>query len=440
MANMYFTRRNVYFLLVVLLPLLITIQTSILSGTTSPATKMLLSNVIFFQLMITILLVIFGVNYYLYTKLIVDTHALYASAKILYAFILVAALATSSFIVARLLAAPEPHFLAQLGFMSLAFMMLSVFTFLVIDALYYLYYAFLFRTITAGNNAVYSTEITKSRRKAILAVSLSALMTITGALSAAYPPAIIHHDIYLGKFPCSMNGFKLVQISDTHLGNTFSVARFEEIVRRINDEITPDMVAITGDLFDAKFHSTLLPIVEPLSKIKAQYGTYYVTGNHEYISGSAEDWIRELTNIGIHVLHNTREVVGSSTEGFIVAGIDDISGNRHVTGHGPSLTTALEGYDDTKEVILLAHQPLAITDAVSMNVGLVLSGHTHGGQIWPFGFLVKLVQPYLAGLHTHPNTHTQIYVSRGTGYWGPPIRLFAPAEISFHTLHCKPSV
>jgi len=176
--------------------------------------------------------------------------------------------------------------------------------------------------------------------------------------------------------------------------------------------------------------------VEPLSKLNPQYGTFYVTGNHEYISGSAEDWIKELDKIGVHVLHNSHKVVGKDKDSFTIAGIDDHTAGRFADGHGPFLLRALADYDNTKEVILLAHQPLAITDAASMNVGLVLSGHTHGGQIWPFGYLVKLAQPYLAGLHTHPNSNTQIYVSRGTGYWGPPVRLFAPAEISFHTLYC----
>jgi len=220
---------------------------------------------------------------------------------------------------------------------------------------------------------------------------------------------------------------KIVQISDVHIGPTIGRDFIEEIVDRIN-ALSPDVVAITGDLVDGTV-ADLAEHAAPLGKLKAKHGVFFVTGNHEYYSG-ADDWIAHLRGLGVRVLRNEHV---SLPCGIDVAGVDDWTAKQFGGDHGPDLDKALRGRDAARPVVLLAHQPKAIFGAAAKEVALQLSGHTHGGQIFPFNFLVRLQQPYLAGLYTHEKT--QLYVSRGTGYWGPPMRLGAPAEITEIDVH-----
>jgi len=176
------------------------------------------------------------------------------------------------------------------------------------------------------------------------------------------------------------------------------------------------LVAITGDLVDGSVHE-LREHVAPLASLKPPRGMYFVTGNHEYYSG-VEDWYAHLPTLGVRPLRNECVEVAP---GLLLAGIEDPTGS-------PDLPRALAGRDPAKALVLLAHQPRQFAEAARHEVPLTLSGHTHGGQIWPFSWLVALAQPYLAGLHR--KGESQLYVSRGTGFWGPPMRVFAPAEIT----------
>jgi predicted MPP superfamily phosphohydrolase len=192
--------------------------------------------------------------------------------------------------------------------------------------------------------------------------------------------------------------------------------------------LEPDVVAITGDLVDGSVRE-LAGAIAPLAGLRAKHGVFFVTGNHEYYSGATE-WIAYLRTLGVRVLRNERVAleVGGATA-IDVAGVDDASARRSgVPGHRMDVEGALAGRDPERVLVLLAHQPKAIVKAAAHGVDLQLSGHTHGGQIWPWGCLVKLDQPYVSGLHRHEST--QVYVSAGTGYWGPPMRLMAPAEIT----------
>jgi uncharacterized protein len=171
--------------------------------------------------------------------------------------------------------------------------------------------------------------------------------------------------------------------------------------------------------------SELREHIAPLAKLRARYGVYFVTGNHEYYSG-ADAWCAELERIGIRVLRNERVTIGENGASFDLAGIDDHS--AFGGDHGADLPRAVRGRDPTRELVLLAHQPRAIFDAVRHGVGLQLSGHTHGGQIWPWNYFVRLQQPVVSGLRRFGETW--LFVSNGTGYWGPPMRLLAPAEIT----------
>jgi len=212
-------------------------------------------------------------------------------------------------------------------------------------------------------------------------------------------------------------GTRIVQLTDVHVGPTIGRGFIEDVVARVN-ALDADVVAITGDLVDGSVEE-LRAHVAPLAQLRARHGVFFVTGNHEYYSG-VDDWVRHLRTLGIQVLRNERVRIGGE-DGFDLAGIDDHSAHS-------DLAKALEGRDAARPCVLLAHQPRGIELADRLGVDLQLSGHTHGGQMFPWNFLVRLQQPFVAGLHRL--SRAQIYVSCGTGYWGPPMRLGAPAEIT----------
>jgi hypothetical protein len=229
----------------------------------------------------------------------------------------------------------------------------------------------------------------------------------------------------LGRLPPGREGTTIAQLTDLHIGPTIGRAFVEQIVHQTNAQ-HPDIVAITGDLVDGSVER-LRAAVAPLGSLRARHGVFFVTGNHEYFSGAAA-WVRELERLGIRVLRNERVTIGQGPDALDIAGVDDWSAARFDDGHRPDLARALAGRDPTRALVLLAHQPRVIHQAAAAGVDLQLSGHTHGGQMWPFSYFVKLQQPYIAGLHRHQDT--MIYVSPGTGYWGPPMRLGTRAEIT----------
>jgi predicted MPP superfamily phosphohydrolase len=243
-----------------------------------------------------------------------------------------------------------------------------------------------------------------------------------GLASALSAVSVKRVRVIIDRLTTASSGYRIVQISDVHVGPTIGRHFIEGIVERIN-ALKPDLVAITGDLVDGSVEE-LAEHVAPLAKLQAKDGVFFVTGNHEYYSG-ADAWIAHLRKLGIRVLRNERVRIGGD-EGFDLAGIDDHS--AHGNGHGSDLKKALDGRDSSRACVLLAHQPRGIDLADELGVDLQLSGHTHGGQMVPWNFLVRLQQPFIDGLHKL--ARAQIYVSRGTGYWGPPMRVGAPSEIS----------
>lgn len=229
----------------------------------------------------------------------------------------------------------------------------------------------------------------------------------------------------LSDLPAPLSGMVIAQITDVHVGPTIGRAFLDELVAKTN-AMEPDIIAITGDLVDGSVEQ-LGPLVEPLARLKARHGVFFVTGNHEYFSG-ADAWVAHLASLGIRVLRNERVTIEHAGAALDLAGVDDPTGRNFLPDHGTDLARALAGRDPARPVVLLAHQPRQIHEAASHGVSLQISGHTHGGQIFPFSLLVPLQQPYVAGLHRHGET--AIYVSRGTGYWGPPMRVGAPAELT----------
>ena len=214
-----------------------------------------------------------------------------------------------------------------------------------------------------------------------------------------------------------------VQLTDIHVGPMIGNGFIRGLVDRTN-ALEPDIIAITGDLVDGSV-ADLAPHVAPLAELRARHGVYFCTGNHEYYSG-ADEWVAHLRSLGITVLENERVTIDHEGEPLAIAGVRDWTSGQFGEGH--DMAAALADKDPEVPALLLAHQPLHVDEAATHGVKLQLSGHTHGGQIFPFNYLVRLQQPYIAGLHDHQGT--KLYVSSGTGYWGPPMRLAIPAEIT----------
>jgi predicted MPP superfamily phosphohydrolase len=248
------------------------------------------------------------------------------------------------------------------------------------------------------------------------------------SLRSATGPAEIHEvPVRLERLPPALSGLVLAQISDLHVGPSLRERTVRRVVEQTN-ALRPDVIAITGDLVDGSVPE-LRSAVSELARLRARHGVFFVTGNHDYYSG-ADEWVAELRRLGIRVLRNERVEIGDRGASIDLAGVDDWSATRGA--NGLHLERALGGRDPDRSLVLLAHQPRGVGEAVRAGVELQLSGHTHGGQIVPFNLLVAAAYPYVKGLHTHVegDRQGQIFVSKGTGFWGPPMRLGVPPEIA----------
>ncbi|MFJ9919918.1 metallophosphoesterase [Streptomyces rubiginosohelvolus] len=232
-------------------------------------------------------------------------------------------------------------------------------------------------------------------------------------------PSVKRITVPLAKLPRAAHGFRIAVVSDIHIGPILGRAHTRRIVDTIN-ATSPDLVAVVGDLVDGSV-ADLGSAAEPLAALRARHGSYFVTGNHEYFSG-AEQWIDHVRELGLVPLENARVEI----EGFDLAGVNDIAGETE--GQGPDFGRALGDRDRGRAAVLMAHQPVVIHDAVEHGVDLQLSGHTHGGQLWPGNYLAELANPTVAGLERYGDT--QLFVSRGAGAWGPPVRVGAPSDIT----------
>jgi uncharacterized protein len=256
------------------------------------------------------------------------------------------------------------------------------------------------------------------------------LTTLWGFVNARRTAAVVRVDVPIAGLPAALEGFTVAQISDVHVGPTIRRSYLERIVRAVN-ALKVDMVAITGDLVDGRVQE-LSAHVAPLSALSSRHGTYFVTGNHEYYSG-ADAWIGELRRLGIHVLLNQHVVLqhgdAQGSAPLVVAGVADFGAHHFDPEHRSDPAAALAGAPTHARMrMLLAHQPRSAPAAARAGYQLQLSGHTHGGQFFPWNLFVRLQQPFTAGLHRLQNLW--VYTSRGTGYWGPPKRFGAPSEIT----------
>jgi predicted MPP superfamily phosphohydrolase len=238
-------------------------------------------------------------------------------------------------------------------------------------------------------------------------------------------PRLTRVEIHLPRWPQELDGFRIAQISDVHIGPMLDRRFAADVTARVN-ALEPDLIAVTGDLVDGSVKHFGAEIT-PFRELRARHGTFFVTGNHDYYSG-ADPWLDEVRRVGMRPLRNERVEIRHGDGVFDLAGVDDHRGYLFGPGHGEDVAGALAGRDPERPVILLAHDPSTFRSAASAGVDLQISGHTHGGQIWPFGYLVRLAVKFVAGSYRRGTA--QLFVSRGTGFWGPPMRLAAPSEIA----------
>lgn len=264
-----------------------------------------------------------------------------------------------------------------------------------------------------------SRRLFVSRLAAGATVAAAAATVGIGTYGVLNGPMVRRVTVPLAKLPASGQGFRITLLSDLHLGPALGRGFAERVVQTVNGT-RPDLIAVAGDLADGRV-ADMRSEVAPLAGLRARLGAYYVPGNHEYYS-DADEWIAHAAELGMRVLLNSRVALPD----FDLAGVDDIEGEA--LGRGPDVAAALDGRDTNRACVLLAHQPVLVHDAVDHGVDLQLSGHTHGGQLWPGNLLAALANPTLAGLEHYGDT--QLYVTRGAGAWGPPVRVAAPSDVT----------
>ncbi|MFH2005867.1 MAG: metallophosphoesterase [bacterium] len=371
-----------------------------------------------------------GLHFYIYRRLVVTPMLPAPWATIVRVALVVAAASIPlSFVAARLLSNQAARYVVFPIYVWMGFMMMFFFVLLGLDVLRGLVWG-------VAKATGHAELLTDPERRRLLGRAVAGLATGTVLTAAGYALAhglgklvVKRVEILLPHLPRELDGFTIVQLTDLHLGPMRQRDWMADVVTRVN-ALKPDLVAVTGDLVDGTV-GQLAADVAPLQGLKPPHGVFFVTGNHEYFV-DLPGWLKHLPSIGLRVLRNERVTIKRGSASFDLVGIDDHEGRRLARGHGADVPKAMQGVAPKRAVVMLAHQPKAVLEACEHDVGLVLSGHTHGGQIWPWRYFVYLQQPYVRGLHNHRGT--QLYVSDGTGFWGPPMRLGSTAEITHVTL------
>jgi hypothetical protein len=256
-------------------------------------------------------------------------------------------------------------------------------------------------------------------------LGVGGVIAVEGVVSAARPPALEKVRVPIDDLPGALEGFRIAQISDTHLGPTLGREFIADVVRRVN-EAEPDLIAFTGDLADG-YVEHMRPVVEPLRDLRARHGAYFVTGNHEYYWRHGE-WVALVEELGLAVLTNEHRVLAVQGARLAVGGVPDARESRRFDDRASDPVQAFAGADACDVKLMLAHRPRSLYGAQRAGVHLQLCGHTHGGQIFPANILVYLAHPVVAGLKRFGDTW--VYVNRGTAYWGPPMRTCGAGEIT----------
>jgi predicted MPP superfamily phosphohydrolase len=291
-----------------------------------------------------------------------------------------------------------------------------------------------------GGSATPATIYSPSRRRFLVnsvnlgIFGMAGILSGYGVYEARRQPVLKEVEIPISDLPAELHNFRIAQFSDVHVGPTIKRDFVESVVRQIN-QLHPDLIACTGDVVDGSV-AELRSEVEVLKELTAPAGVFFVTGNHEYYSGVLP-WIEEMQKLGLTVLQNEHLLLPYKNSKIIVAGVHDYTAGQFIKAHASDPQKAIAGAEAGVVKILLAHQPRNIFAAAAAGFDLQISGHTHGGQYLPWSYLVTLSQPYIAGLHRHDRTW--IYVNRGAGYWGPPLRLGIPSEVTLLKLVPQPT-
>ncbi|MDH7516672.1 MAG: metallophosphoesterase [Bacteroidota bacterium] len=262
---------------------------------------------------------------------------------------------------------------------------------------------------------------------------LASAATGYGVYEARRSPAVEEIDVPIPHLPRGLEGFRIVQVTDLHVGLTVRRDFIERVVETVS-ELRGDVLVLTGDLADGPV-SCLHDDVRPFARLSPPHGKFFVTGNHEYYSG-VQQWVEEARRLGFTILHNDHRVLERANGRLALAGVPDENGGFFDPLHRPDPAAALAGAPPADVRILLAHQPQSLYAALPCGYDLMITGHTHGGQFLPWSFFAAMVQPHIAGLHRHGGMW--VYVGRGTGYWGPPVRLGARSEIAVLRLKAVP--
>jgi len=285
------------------------------------------------------------------------------------------------------------------------------------------------KTIT--NSSPSSIELDPGRRQFLLMsmnlgiVGVTSVLGGIGLFQARRKATIIAHNIEIPNLPAEFQGLKIVQISDLHVGPTIKADYARTVVEQVN-ALQPDLIFFTGDMVDGSV-DRLSEDVEPLRDLKSKYGTYFVTGNHEYYSG-AEQWVDKVAELGMIHLENEHRILTRGEASLAIAGVTDLMAHHTIKSHKSDPQKAMNGVPDDIPSIMLAHQPGTADMTQGLSIDLMVCGHTHGGQFMPFHLAVAKAHKYHAGLYRQGKM--QVYVNRGTGYWGPPLRLGIPSEIT----------
>lgn len=283
------------------------------------------------------------------------------------------------------------------------------------------------RDVALGALSLFGADGAALVRGSAIGVPLLALaVTLIGLVNARRVAKVVEVEVPIKGLPPALHGYSIVQISDVHVGPTIKRGYLNAIVTKVN-ALQPDAIAITGDLVDGSVGHLKLH-TEPLARLLARDGAFFVTGNHEYYSG-AEEWIAEMRRLGVTVLMNEHVLCERDGQSLMIAGVTDFTAHHFHESHRSDPQRAAAGAPESVSVrILLAHQPRSAAAAAAAGFDLQLSGHTHGGQFFPWNLFVPLQQPFTAGLNRL--AELWVYTSRGTGYWGPPKRFGAPSEIT----------
>lgn len=322
-----------------------------------------------------------------------------------------------------------------IGYTSLGLFTLAMVIFFIRDLFWLLGLVFGKLMILFNGDSRNSAGMDPDRRRFLLMsinyaiVGVTGLMGTVGFIQAKKRASTFRVPIKIHNLPEKLKGLTIAQISDLHVGPTIKRDYVDTVVEQVN-ALKPDLIFFTGDMVDGSVEY-LADDVEPLRDLRSRYGTFFVTGNHEYYSG-VDYWLHKVAELGMTDLHNEHRILEINGEHLAIAGVTDLMAHQIDPAHRSDPHKATQGIPADMPTILLAHQPGTASALDGLNIDLMVCGHTHGGQYYPFKYAVSLAHPYVAGLYQQGNT--SVYVNRGTGYWGPPLRLGVPSEITFFEL------